>query len=247
MAPFEQGDISRRSANVTLVQSYGELRQANEDLRQVTHAIAHDLQQPLFAAAGHVYALSRRLATQGGPPAELEKAADAIRLAQEMLAGLLEFARAGSAQPPEEVDLGALAREIADQVTQNRGLPADTVEIGPLPVLLAPPLQLRQIVQNLLDNALKFTGGDGPVRLAAELDRDQWVVSVTDHGLGIDPADAERIFDIFQRATDRHPGTGIGLAVCRRALQRMGGRIWVSPNPGGGSIFRFTIPERPRA
>jgi light-regulated signal transduction histidine kinase (bacteriophytochrome) len=115
----------------------------------------------------------------------------------------------------------------------------------PLPVVLADPTQLLQLFQNLLGNALKFRGPEPPrVHVCARRDGAWWAFSVRDNGIGIAPEHGERVFVVFQRLHSRteHPGTGIGLAVCRKIVERAGGRIWVEAAQGGGSTFFFTLP-----
>jgi light-regulated signal transduction histidine kinase (bacteriophytochrome) len=115
----------------------------------------------------------------------------------------------------------------------------------PLPTVLADASQLGQVLQNLLSNALKFSRGEPPyVHISAQLDGPHWVFKVQDAGIGIAPQFAERIFAVFQRLHTRRefPGTGIGLAICKRIVERHGGRIWVDSEPGKGSTFFFTLP-----
>ena len=116
-------------------------------------------------------------------------------------------------------------------------------EIG-LPQVQGDPRQLRRVLQNLLANAVKFRG-DAPLRIdvSSVPDSQEWVVTMRDNGLGVDPAEASRIFSMFSRANDDIDGAGIGLAVCRRIIEAHGGRIWVEPAEGGGSAFRFTLPR----
>jgi chemotaxis family two-component system sensor kinase Cph1 len=117
----------------------------------------------------------------------------------------------------------------------------------PLPIVTGDGELLVQVLQNLIGNAVKFTDAETPqVHIHAEPQGDAWVFSVRDNGIGIDPRFAERIFVIFQRLHNRteYPGTGMGLAICKKAVERLGGRIWVDSEPGKGSTFYFTIPAR---
>ncbi len=119
------------------------------------------------------------------------------------------------------------------------------VEIGELPVLRAEPALLRQVFQNLIGNAIKFSEGEHPqVRISAARDGHQWRFDIEDNGPGVDPRHAERIFEMFQRSHGRDvPGTGIGLSIAKRIVERHGGSIWVKPAAAGGSRFSFTIPQ----
>jgi signal transduction histidine kinase len=122
------------------------------------------------------------------------------------------------------------------------------VRVGPLPTVAADEAQLARVLQNLLANAVKFCAEPKPqVEVGAEREAGGWRIWVADNGIGIDPAQAERVFQMFQRLHDRraYPGTGIGLAVCQRIVERHGGRIWFEPRPGGGTVFAFTLPDAP--
>ena len=123
------------------------------------------------------------------------------------------------------------------------------VSVGPLPTVLADAAQLAQLLQNLIGNAIKYGNAHGPeIHVAARLDGDHWVFSVQDNGIGIEPQYFGRIFQMFQRlhTRERYSGTGIGLAICRRIVERHGGKIWVESEPGQGSTFLFTIPRSER-
>ena len=120
--------------------------------------------------------------------------------------------------------------------------------VEPLPVVHADASQIGQLFQNLISNALKFAGESVPeVRVYAERDEDAWRFSIVDNGVGIEPRDADRIFEAFQRLNprDAFPGTGIGLAICKRIVELHGGSIWAEPGSSGGTVFRFTIPDSP--
>jgi signal transduction histidine kinase len=120
------------------------------------------------------------------------------------------------------------------------------VTYDPLPKVMADPLQLSQVLQNLISNAIKFHGDEKPhIYISAEQKGKEWVFSVSDNGIGIPAEHSERIFEIFQRLHNKkeYPGTGIGLATCKKIVERHGGRIWVKSEPGKGSTFYFTIPE----
>jgi signal transduction histidine kinase len=115
-----------------------------------------------------------------------------------------------------------------------------------LPVVRGSPVQFERLFRNLIGNAIKFRGEEPPVvTVGAERVDGSWVISVSDNGIGVDPGKAERIFDVFQRlhSQEQYAGTGMGLAICKRIVERHGGRIWVDPADGGGSVFKFVVPE----
>ena len=156
---------------------------------------------------------------------------------------MLVYAQAGELST-ERVALGRLMAEVAEDLRPSLEAAGATLEVGELPEVEGDPRQLRRVLQNLVGNAVKFRG-DAPLRVEVSALRDsqEWVVTVRDNGLGVDPDQASRIFGMFSRATPRPTGAGIGLAVCRRIVEAHGGRIWVEAAEGGGSAFRFTMPR----
>lgn len=170
---------------------------------------------------------------------------------QELIRGLLEYSRVGTRRKKltetccEEVlrhtlqDLRVVIAENAASITHER-----------LPVVMADASQLQQVWQNLLSNTLKFRGQEPPrVHVAARRAGQEWVFSVQDNGIGLDPQCAERILGVFQRLHTRqhYPGTGIGLAICKKIIEQHGGRMWVESQPGKGATFYFTLPARDEA
>lgn len=174
-------------------------------------------------------------------------AVDGATRMQTLITDLLSYSRVGTQGKPLE---STRCDEVLDRVLNNN-LRLAIKESGavitrdPLPTVMADPLQLGQLFQNLIANAIKFRGKDPPrVQIFAERRNGDWEISVCDNGIGISPEHADRIFVIFQRLHTKteYPGTGIGLAICKKIAERHGGRIWVEPTPGGGSTFRFAIP-----
>jgi light-regulated signal transduction histidine kinase (bacteriophytochrome) len=179
-------------------------------------------------------------------------AVDGARRMQDLLSDLLTYSRAGSEkQPIGAASLGACASDAVANLHAAIRECGATVEVTTLPVVSGNPSQLTQVFQNLIGNALKFRSAAPPrVRITAHQQDSEWQVRVADNGIGIDPANTERIFVIFQRLhpRDQYPGTGVGLAICKKTVGRHGGRIWVEPAVGGGSTFVFTLPVvRPTA
>jgi light-regulated signal transduction histidine kinase (bacteriophytochrome) len=166
---------------------------------------------------------------------------------QRLINDLLSYSRVGTrGKPPAPVS----ADLALDRALENLKLVLEEnqaeVKREPLPVVTVDDVQLIQVFQNLIANAIKFHGDEPPrIRIAAEARDKEWVFSVRDNGIGIDPQYLDRIFIIFQRLHERgkYPGTGIGLAICKKIVQRHGGRIWVESEPGKGSTFFFSLPK----
>ena len=228
-----------------------ELRRSNEELEQFASVASHELREPLRTVASYVELLERRYGDKLDSAATefIAIAADGAKRMQRMVDDLLLYSRVGS-RGGEMVptDSGVAF----DTAIKNLGAAiAETearVEHSALPVVRADASQLQRLFTNLIANAVKFRGTERPlVRIAAARDGAFWRFTVTDNGIGIDPKDSERIFVIFQRLhlREEYPGTGIGLAICRKIVERHGGRIWVESTAGSGSTFVFTLPAGP--
>jgi signal transduction histidine kinase len=217
-------------------------RRMEAELRNFADVVAHDLREPVTGMA-HLIALLESRADE--PPSE-----DVLRLlrasterARELIDGVLAYARAGELRR-ERVALARVIAEVADDLRPALDAAGATLDVGAMPEVDGDPRQLRRLLQNLVGNAVKFRGAEPPrVEVSALEDSEQWVVTVRDNGVGVDPEHAGRIFDMFARLDGGADGTGIGLAVCRRVVEAHGGRIWVEPAAGGGSAFRFTLPR----
>ena len=217
-------------------------RRMETELRSYANVVAHDLNEPIAGIALLVGLLERRAGEP--PPADvLRQLRTSAERARDLIDGVLVYARAGELST-ERVALGRLMAEVAEDLRASLDAAAATLEIGELPEVEVDPRQLRRVLQNLLGNAVKYRG-DAPLRveLTALRDSQEWVVTMRDNGLGIDPDKATRIFDMFARANNETDGVGIGLAVCRRIVEAHGGRIWAEASDGGGSAFRFTLPR----
>jgi PAS domain S-box-containing protein len=228
-----------------------ELRRSNAELERFAALAAHDLRTPAITL-GH---LSRLLAAAAQEPGDLAKVRQigglieaAAAHAQRLVDGLAEYARSTRAEAaPQLVDLGDLAADVVTALQPAIEEAGAQVEVGALPSVIGDGGGLSRVLQNLVANALKYRAGDPPrIAISAERDDAAWVIAVRDNGPGVSERDRRRIFDLFARADGEADvdGHGIGLAVCQTIVEHHGGRIWVDPAPGGGSVFRFTLPER---
>jgi light-regulated signal transduction histidine kinase (bacteriophytochrome) len=223
-----------------------ELERSNLDLEQFAYVASHDMQEPLRKVAGFCRLLQRRYGSRLDERADqyIEFAVDGANRMQVLINDLLAFSRVGRVGSAHtEVDTQRLLGNALANLDTNGA----RIARGDLPQVRGEAALLTAVFQNLVGNALKFHG-DGPpdVRIEAERVDDEWVFSVIDRGIGIDPEHAERIFAIFQRLhpRDAYPGTGIGLAMCRRIIEYHGGRIWLDTE-AGDTTFRFTLPALP--
>jgi signal transduction histidine kinase len=217
-----------------------EQRRMEAELSSYADVVAHDLREPVANMALLVRLLEQR-ADQPPSTEVLAMLRSGIDRSQELIEAILGYARMGELQR-ERVELCALVEQVAEDLRPQ--LAGAELSIGELPEVEADPRQLRRVFQNLVGNAVKFRAEAPPrVEVSALRGREEWIVSVCDNGVGVDPAQSTRIFGMFSRAgSDGDDGIGIGLAVCRRIVEAHGGRIWVEPAKGGGSAFRFTIP-----
>ena len=227
-----------------------ELEHSNKELEQFAYVASHDLQEPLRMVSSYTELLERRYGDKLDDKARefIGYAVDGAVRMQRLINDLLEFSRVstrGKALQPVDVTrvLGTVRANLSVAIQDAGAL----VTNDALPTVMADETQLVQLLQNLIGNAIKFRGRERPhVHVGAQATATEWVFAVRDNGIGIAPEYFERIFVIFQRlhARDEYPGTGIGLAVCRRILDRHGGRIWVESEPGHGSTFYFALPTR---
>lgn len=177
----------------------------------------------------------------------LEFAVDGADRMRDMINGLLEYSRVQTqGNPFETVDLDEVVADVRDNLAVRMSESDAEIDIEELPHVRGDESQLHQVLQNVLSNALEYSGDDPPrVDISAERNGSMWEVSVRDEGVGIEPGEQDRIFEIFQRLESRtdHGGSGIGLALCERIIERHGGEIWVESEPGEGATFSFTLPS----
>jgi light-regulated signal transduction histidine kinase (bacteriophytochrome) len=223
------------------------LVRSNADLERFGYVIAHDLQEPLRTVGSYTQLLSRRY--QGKLDAEADKfiqfVNDGILRMQSMIRDLLTYSQVGTAdtvmeQVDAEVTLEEALRSLQAAVEENSA----SVDHRGLPTIQYNSRQLIQVFQNLIGNALKYRSKESPqIRISAVRGLREWIFSVQDNGIGFEAVFAEQIFSVFKRLHGRkYAGTGIGLAICQRVIERYGGRIWAESEPGVGSTFHFTVP-----
>lgn len=230
--------------NRDLTESNDALAQSNIDLQQFAYIASHDLQTPLRHISSFVQLLQENYKDKLSSEATtwIEFTVDGVEQMQTLIRDLLTFARVESrSRPFDAVDLNDVFDSVVDVFAEENA----TITRDTLPVVAGDSSQLVHLLQNLVGNGIKYRSGEtAQVHVSAERGDDAWLISVRDNGIGIDPKHNERIFEIFRRlhTSQEYPGTGIGLAVCRRILARHGGRIWVESSLGDGATFYFTLP-----
>lgn len=254
-----QGMVAERAAGADPGSASAErsaaLERSNGELQEMVYAVSHDLRQPITQVVRTLELLEKsngaRLAAEGREL--LGQAQQSSRRLDGMVEAVLGCARIESrGRSFRPVDLAPLFARVVERLEPERAAAGAEISSDPLPTLPGDEAQLEQLLQNLLDNALKFRAPAAEraprIHLAARDEGETWHLALRDNGIGIAPQDSERIFAIFQRlhTADEIPGSGIGLAICRRIVARHGGRIWVESRPDEGSTFHFTLAKRPR-
>jgi PAS domain S-box-containing protein len=240
----------RKRAQEALQSTLMELERSNAELQQFAYVASHDLQEPLRMVSSYVQLLERRYSDRLDEDASefMAYAVDGAKRMQRLINGLLQYSRVGThGKPFELIDCEKVLERASANLQMLLTEAGAQVTHDPLPTLSADSTQLLQLFQNLIDNACKFRDDTSPqIHISARLEDDQWLFSVRDNGIGIDPEYAERIFIIFQRLHSREefPGTGLGLAICKKIVERHGGKIWVEYENHKGTTFCFTIPEK---
>ncbi len=237
----------RREAEEDLARKVEELARSNAELEQFAYVASHDLQEPLRMVAAYTQLLGERYRGKLDENADkfIGYASEGALRMQTLIQDLLAFSRIGrNGAALGHVDCGAVMDEVLLSLGPAMEETGALVTHTALPVLWADRSQMVQVFQNLIGNAIKFRGEDPAISVQAEKAGEQWLFSVSDNGIGIAPEYAENIFVVFQRlhARTEYPGNGIGLAICKKIIQRYGGKIWVEPRAGHGSIFKFTMP-----
>lgn len=233
-----------------LKQQSEELARSNAELQQFAYVASHDLQEPLRMVSSYTQLLARRYKGKLDSDADefIAFAVDGAQRMQSLIEDLLLYSRVGTrGRAFERTDCNALVDRVLGALSAAIAEARATVTRDDLPTVLGDATQLGQLFLNLIGNAIKFRVTEPPkVHISARRQDAAWLFSVRDNGIGIEPQYAERIFIIFQRlhGSGKYRGTGIGLAICKKIVERHDGRIWFESTPGQGTTFIFTIPER---
>ncbi|HEY3063583.1 MAG TPA: PAS domain S-box protein [Chloroflexota bacterium] len=237
----------RKQAEERLKATADDLARSNAELEQFAYVASHDLQEPLRMVASYTQLLARRYAGKLDQDADdfIGFAVDGAKRMQDLINDLLAYSRVGTRQLQlQPVDTSELVKGVVADLAAAIAEAGATIVSDELPTVHGDPTQLRQLFQNLIVNGMKFRGQRSPeVRITAERQDNWWQFGVQDNGIGIEPQYLERIFVLFQRLHTRadYPGTGIGLAICKKIVERHGGRIWVESEPGQGTTFWFSL------
>jgi signal transduction histidine kinase len=227
-----------------------ELERSNGDLQQFAYAASHDLQEPLRVVAGFIKLLEKRYRGRLDEKADefIGYTLDGVERMSTLIKDLLEYARVDTHEKTFEfADCSIALDKALSNLQKVIGESGAHITCDPLPTVKADAVQLTSLFQNLIGNAVKFRGDNLPeIHVSSGLEGNEWIFSVRDNGIGIDPQFAGQIFDVFKRLHTReeYEGTGIGLAICKKIVERHKGRIWIESQAGKGTTFYFTIPDK---
>jgi light-regulated signal transduction histidine kinase (bacteriophytochrome) len=237
----------RKKAEKEIIRYADELKRSNYELQQFAYVASHDLQEPLRMISSYLQLIERRYKSKLDQDADefIEYAVDGAKRLQNMINGLLEYSRvetSGKSFEPVDCEkvFGDTLANLKVAIEENSAV----ITHDPLPTVMADRSQILQLFQNLIGNAIKFRAQEAPrIHVSAGHKGDEWAFSVKDNGIGIEEQYKDRIFDLFQRLHSRgYSGTGIGLSICKRIVERHGGKIWLESTIGRGSTFYFEIP-----
>ncbi len=238
----------RKRAEYELRELTSELKHSNTSLRNFTHVISHDLKSPLFTIGGFANRLARRYRGKLDEGADeiIDEIVSGVNRMSDLIRDLLDYSQAVTKKMQFKT---VSCTEVVEKALSNLEAIIDSnqaeVTYGGLPTVMADSSQLISLFQNLIDNAIKYRRAARPIiHISAEQKENEWLFSIRDNGIGIDPENAERIFGMFQRLNTDRPGTGIGLATCKEIVERHGGRIWVVSNTGDGTVLSFTLADK---
>lgn len=240
-------DEQLRRLNIDLAKRASELAASNAELERFAYIASHDLQEPLRMVSSFLQLLQKKYGGHLDSKADqyIHYAVDGAERMKALIMDLLEYSRVGTGKEGFGwVDVGIVLKEVGEVFHEKIVSARARVDIDPMPTVWGDKIQLTQLFQNLLSNALKYHSAEPPViRIGVKEESGFWLFSIEDNGIGIDPQFFDKIFIIFQRLHNKtdYSGTGIGLAICKKIVERHGGRIWVDSAPQKGSTFYFTI------
>ena len=238
----------RREASEALRRRAEELARSNAELSQFAYVASHDLKEPLRVVRTHLQFVQKLVGKQleETPLKHMQFAMDASSRMYDLINDLLEYARVGvSEEKATAVPVGEALGDVLETLATSINEAGATVYVGELPIVHAVPAQARQLLQNLIANAIKYrTEHPLKVSVSAETNGSFAILSVRDNGIGFDPQYSNKIFELFQRLhhREKYPGTGIGLSICKKIVEQHGGKIWAESCPGEGSVFKFMLP-----
>jgi light-regulated signal transduction histidine kinase (bacteriophytochrome) len=224
-----------------------ELARSNTDLRDFAYVASHDLKKPLQSIEGFAKLLGRRYKGKLDAKADefIEYIGSSVKRMQELIKDLLEYSQIGAkGKKFKPTNCSGVVEKAVGNLQAAIEESNAVVTYDELPTVMVDTPQMISLFQNLIDNAINFRGEEAPrIHISAQRKGDEWVFSIQDNGIGIDPKDSEQIFGMFQRlhGSTEYPGTGIGLAICKKIVGQHGGRIWVESEPRKGSTFFFTL------
>lgn len=245
-----EADVRRLNAELErrVEERTRELSRMNDELRQFAYVASHDLQEPLRTVASYAQLLARRYRGKLDQDADefIAYMVSGVTRMHTLLNDMLAYSRVTESRdrPLAPANLNAVVQSALMNLDLTISENHAAVHVDPLPTLHGDEIQLTQVFQNLIGNAIKYKSEEPPqISITAEEGQDEWTICISDNGIGVDPQYSERIFGIFKRLHGRElPGTGMGLAICKRIVERHNGRIWVEPGNGAGSRFCFTLP-----
>jgi signal transduction histidine kinase len=237
-----------RNATEELATLAEEVARSNRDLEQFAYVAAHDLQEPLRMISSYVQLIAKRYKGKLDADADefIGHAIDGAKRMSQLINDLLTYSRIGRGKmPEEEVDCEKVLEQVLHSLSQKNAASGAEITHDPLPKIMANELQITQVLQNLIDNAVKFRSEENPrVHISAREEGTKWIFSVADNGIGIEEQYKDKVFVIFQRLNSReeYGGTGIGLAVVKKIVEKRDGEVWFAPNQGRGTVVYFTWP-----
>jgi light-regulated signal transduction histidine kinase (bacteriophytochrome) len=241
---LEQCEAARKSAEDECARSLEAVRSANEELQVFSYAVSHDLKEPLRSISSYAQLLQRHYPNDERAAELTSFITDGVKRVNTLIENLLTYSRTGAPNRRTAINLNSVIQWALLNLERSIRESGAQVTCGDLPALIADESQMVQLFQNLILNSLKYRSSDAPViHISAEAGDDSYTIALRDNGIGIEPRYHQQIFTAFKRLHGREvPGTGLGLALCRKIVEGHGGRIWVESEGTQGSVFKFTLP-----